>query len=745
MRRILLKEIPLVCVLTAFILFFSFNELIVKANYSLLCASGDGLKNYYTFSYYLKHDSGFFFSGMNYPFGEHISYADAQPGISVLIRNLSEFFPELKNMGIGIINYAVIVGILIGVVSLFVLLRYFGVNPFLSFLGGIVVIILSPQLLRIEAHYALCYSFVFPLAWLLFLLSEKYRYPLYIIATIVLLIFSGFLHFYLTVISCLFLLSHSAICLIAERKSDSVGVHIIRWSIPILSIISIQLILWLTDPVKDRPSKPWGMSFYTAEPKTVFLPHPKYDLLNFISKNNPDPGEGFAYIGLLPFIFMLLLFGVIVNRIVRTKSVFSDNDVFSKKEYYMMASGGMILLFSFGIINLLHLDTIFSQFSKLNQFRSLGRFAWGFYYVISVFTIVGLSRWFRQHQFRENKGAYFIIVLLCSIWMAETIHRLNSLRGFTIEAKTNYNQIFEEEFAKKFIQYNCTKNKYQAVLSLPYFHIGSEKFSIENWSVPFIRTSFISGLPGLDVMLSRTSLKQTISLIQLTGNSLLDKNVIDRFPSKKPLLLEVYDNRLLNTEEKKLVGCGKYLFSVDNINYYELPVSCFDNNETDSLQTVYNQKKDLYKFSNYYSTDSFSNACVKFFGLNYVKDNFNKKVLLDTSILYWKRDDTIAFSLWARIPEESDRFPYLKVTEYNNQKEIDKNDFLGNISRDIFYNEVNIAGIYPIKNNMTRLRFELINGQEYHHLLIKRKDENIFIPVSEKMFLFNNFPVRINE
>ena len=40
---------------------------------------GDGIKNTFTYLYQCMYGHGYWFSGMNYPYGEHIVYTDAQP------------------------------------------------------------------------------------------------------------------------------------------------------------------------------------------------------------------------------------------------------------------------------------------------------------------------------------------------------------------------------------------------------------------------------------------------------------------------------------------------------------------------------------------------------------------------------------------------------------------------------------------------------------------------------------------
>lgn len=53
------------------ILIALFGRVIVNPDAYLFSASGDAVKSYYNFSYYLKYDSGIGHDGINYPYGDH--------------------------------------------------------------------------------------------------------------------------------------------------------------------------------------------------------------------------------------------------------------------------------------------------------------------------------------------------------------------------------------------------------------------------------------------------------------------------------------------------------------------------------------------------------------------------------------------------------------------------------------------------------------------------------------------------
>ena len=82
---------------------------------------GDGIKNYYTYLYHAKFDSSFHeFSGMNYPYFEHVVYTDAHPLFSYLIGKLG-----LANYGIGILNSLMLLSYPIASIFVFKILRHF--------------------------------------------------------------------------------------------------------------------------------------------------------------------------------------------------------------------------------------------------------------------------------------------------------------------------------------------------------------------------------------------------------------------------------------------------------------------------------------------------------------------------------------------------------------------------------------------------------------------------------------------
>ncbi|MEQ1878852.1 MAG: hypothetical protein ABL958_19590, partial [Bdellovibrionia bacterium] len=143
---------------------------IAYLNSSLLFWKFDGLKNYYTYLYHLKYGSSYLhFTGMNYPFGEHVVFTDNQPFLSVLLRWFSLSVFDLRPWSLGILNGLMLVSLPLSAFFISFLLRRFGVRGFMGVGWAMAIAFLAPQNYRLMGHFALSYSFVIPAAWLLLL------------------------------------------------------------------------------------------------------------------------------------------------------------------------------------------------------------------------------------------------------------------------------------------------------------------------------------------------------------------------------------------------------------------------------------------------------------------------------------------------------------------------------------------------------------------------------------------------
>jgi len=192
----------------------------------------------------------------------------------------------------------------------------------------------------------------------------------------------------------------------------------------------------------------------------------------------------------------------------------------------------LTLLFSMGIPFIWGMEFLLELLPPLKQFRSLGRFAWIFYYVFTVFTAYTVYLWFRTLAIK-NKPIFIVILMagVVGLWTTEVfIHfsqinkRLMLTDNYFSDTSTDYVQILEDN--------GFTPNEFQAILSLPYFHIGSEKMAIHRNGIAFVNAAAVSystGLPMIQSHMSRASISQSNKQIQLLSNEQIKKEILNDF------------------------------------------------------------------------------------------------------------------------------------------------------------------------------------------------------------------------
>ena len=149
---------------------------------------------------------------------------------------------------------------------------------------------------------------------------------------------------------------------------------------------------------------------------------------------------------------------------------------------------------------------------------------------------------------------------------------------------------------------------YQAIIPLPYTHIGSENV----WIAPqsdmmknVLTISLKTGLPTMAVTMSRTSLSQTYKNIPLVLEPYKPLEIVNKFSSRKSFLVLAKEDEINTSERNLLKKCTKIDSSV-LYNIYELSFSSLEK-WTDSLyvntKSEFNKTK-TYAVGNYFSTDS---------------------------------------------------------------------------------------------------------------------------------------------
>lgn len=472
----------------------------------------DGLKNYYTFVYHVKHDSTWsHFNGMNYPHGEQLVFSDCQPWLANTTKAVATLFPGVANYGVGIINGSILLSLIASCLLLFLLLREYKLSVWVAVAGALAIGFLAPQISRMSGHYGLAHCFVIPLILLLSARFERgptLKRSLGIALAIFLV--SG-LHFYYFALTGFFLTGWFFFRYVSTLKSTRQWLFVAKhWAIQVvLPFALLQAWLMATDGIADRPSSPFGFLIYKAQFESVFvaLGYPLQALAASVMTIMPYEWEGIAYVGVCAGLFTLLLMLRVAFMAVRRRWTAIVQPFAEQHLNAGLLTAVVLLLFSFGYPFSFGLEPLLEYSGPLKQFRGIGRFAWVFYYVINVAGLVYLFRAVEAKSAVLRYAALAVPLLL----MCYEAHERNS--------KLNYNfhtipalQAGEAEWLA-----NVHPEEFQAIVPIPYVHIGSENLGYSPSGFikrDFMTASMLTGLPTTGVVMSRTSLSQTLENIR---------------------------------------------------------------------------------------------------------------------------------------------------------------------------------------------------------------------------------------
>ncbi len=563
----------LVCWLSSFL---AFTTLWQHPGDTLVSNGGDGIKNYYTPIWYSLHDSSAHFTGMLYPYGDNYVFADAQPLLASAVQWYHSHVGALTGYQVvAVLNLAMVVSLVLCALFMYLLLRANNL-PWVFALGvAVLITLMSPQIMRFQGHYGLSYAFAVPLVWLLshYTLTRKY-YLLWAALLAVSLISLEFLHVYYLFVCGMFaglLAAFGFLLNLKQWRSYMLRAGAIVVAVGV-SFMVFQLWLASSSDVADRVAIPYGIGGYKANFQSLFLP--SYKPLIFGKNAN---WEGIAYVGFLglPIIgFFLFKFSGYVAK-YRFRAI--GRLVLPAPLQTAVWPSVIIMLFSTGFPIILLLDWLPDG---VKQFRSLGRFAWVFYYVyatLSAFTLYQLYRYLGIKKARKV-GTYILLMALC-IWGYEVQLFLRPIQKTIAEnykygtAKDLLTDIISAEDLSK---HDLLNNKYQAIMPLPFFMAGSEKLGTNVDGGLFyrcIQTSFQLHLPMVGCNMSRTSLSQTAKVWQLFAAPTIERAYIaDLNGDNRPFLL-IYNGAELSSGEQTMLQAAELLFTVGNTSFYNLPVT----------------------------------------------------------------------------------------------------------------------------------------------------------------------------
>ncbi len=596
------------------------TEIFFPLGNNIIDGSGDGLKNLYTFSYYLKYGKGLFFNGMLYPFGEHITYVDAQPFYVWLIWLIESVFNFKFENPIIYIHLIILLNIFFAAFFVFLILKYFKVSLFIAFVGTVVIVLLSPQIYRIGDHFALGSIAVIPFFWWwrLQITTSNINYFFYaiILSTV------GFIHPYLLFMVVLLLLSYEVLLLLFYKKRT---VHFV---FPIIAfLLFYSSILW-TDTTTDRPKIAWGANAFSSNWYDLLLPINGAIKDFFIKKFPsivPSYTEGHAYITVFG-IFILLISVFYLTRYIYThKNIKIQRDSI---QLWVLAAMP-ILVFAFYIPFRWNED-FFAFINPFKQFRGTGRFVFVFYFVYMVFVFVYIEKLYHKNQAYVFKVLFWIFCLITMFDIYNTSNYLKN-RFDSYGNKDAYNSY--KNYTDNLTRKLDNISEYESIIVYPPSTEGTEKLWIDNdWNakISSFWVSYFTGLPMANVHSSRVSFDNCMQIFQLSGFYTMPKPIVQKFkPNKKQLVL-LKTERL--NDDIPLVQNAKFIDSINDIALLEIDLNSIGTNKNngvfwvDSSYTLLEQET----FNNGNKSGLLINQTTKILELDLNSKTYNK-----LRILFW--------------------------------------------------------------------------------------------------------------
>ena len=573
------KRISIVSVVSFLILFLFYGKNILDPGKHLFVSTGDGLKSYFVYQYHIVNDSSNTQTGsINYPYGESHVFTDGQIFFADIFKCIHSFFPGIEAYSIEFLNELMIFSYVICIILLYLILRKLRLPFYFSALGAIAIGFLSPQVFRMVSHISLSYCFFIPLVWYLYIRfresEHKWKYTMMIMLV---LVSSPFVHGYYLLIGAMFLACLWMVSALQNLKNiKSVKKHWIHFLFQIMvPLITFQIYLHLFDEHIGRTKEPFGILYFTANLSTVFIPNsePTVSLFRYFFSFDFQEWEGWAYVGLSMLFIVALTLIKIIRYLLKKRIRPVLNPALPAILRPAIWAAVLVLLYSFGYPYKAGMQFLLDWFPFLKQFRALGRFAWVFYYVFTVYGMYVFYLLIRKlRQKKWNILSIVLQVLFFSILFIEGSgyhQRATSL----LSTAPNPFRFLELPDEMKEAIHAVDPGKYQALLPLPFYHVGSEAQTRE-WTDKLLYESmsfsYHTGMPMIASSCARTSQTEAANIFQLLSPCTFRKEAQKNFLTGKPVLI-IYSKEQLQYDESDVLSRAIRIYSNNLVELYELP------------------------------------------------------------------------------------------------------------------------------------------------------------------------------
>lgn len=512
-----------------------YTDVILHPDSFLFGAYGDSVKNYFTFAWHVRYDSDWLhFGGMNYPFGDHVCYTDGHPIFSLILRH----FGFVKHYPVGTLNMLMLLSQILGVVSVYLLLKEMGLQRYVAAIGGLSMIWMQPTMFRMLGHFSLSHVWAIPIALYLLVKYWNSSKPIWIISLTAYCIFLFFLHpYYGMMVSLIpFCMGIIDLALNAMYRKPLLrsGLYILSG---VLAPVFYLFFLKLTDLHPERPEKALGFLIHTSSIDDILVSSlpPFKHFMSQIIKVERQNWEGSAYIGLATMLILVVYAGLQLYRYKKLQ--FDPNNLFTR----LLGAGIIILLFSFGFPFKYGFEEWLTIVPFIEQFRAPGRFAWVFFFIIVSFAFYILNTWCIA-LFKGGKPllAFSLPLLVFGVFIAEGYI---AQTGMAAKARKNKNTLTAEPSNEIRTELDKLKGRnFAAIIPVPFFHYGTDYlFLSSDYGEQKLayELSFHSGIPLMASSDPRASLIETREVLNFFSPPHVNTSIRNKLPTNA--LLHVYN------------------------------------------------------------------------------------------------------------------------------------------------------------------------------------------------------------
>ena len=767
----LLEKYPIAVLLLISLttIIFLWGDIFWNPNDYLFAPYGDGMKNYYVSAYYIKYGSGLSFEGMGYPYSSYLLYADAMPILSIPLQWCSEYLFDVENYIVGIINLMMILSVIPCALFLYLILRHYRVSIGYALITSLLIAHLSPQFHRVLGHFALSIMAFVPIVWFLLLKqSEVQKTYFWAFLQIIALLVFTFIHAYYLLIGAVFILAYALVYFLQNHFRKQInwrylGSLLVTVIVPIIAFKVFQI---ATDPTIDMHTSPYGFFVYHAEPRTILFSKepPLVEFWKLFYTKHNTQFEGYAYIGFVAV--LAVIFTLIKGFKYTVKRQWSKitHPVLPKNLMTAIWASVIVLLYSMCFPFEQGFGFVLEYLPQLQQFRSLGRFAWVFYYVFTVYTAFYFYLIFRRMSIQGlRKIALTMLFLLFGLWAMEGYYMIQSKKDYVIGVNKENHDFYGKTINYKDIlnQKGYKVDDFQAIMAFPYFNIGSEKIYVtERGSGGMYlscKVSYQTGLPINSIYIGRYPISRAMKMGQLMSSPIIKKEVLADYSNDKPLLLVTHGKNIA-PDEQRILNQAKLIYNKENEAMYELPLSAFKD-EQKIIKQQFAAQKDTLNFHvshQYWSTDSIDNTIIN----DFEEEGNHSNALLGSKAIYQSTGELVLFegklpnatnnqvfiaSVWIQSDNKHAAFPDFSYKQFNTENAvIDQIYFDPKDRLDIYKNWVRADHVFTIRDNNNPIKISLVGDNiTADELLIKPLPASVYYNTkADTTFIFNGYIIQ---